>query len=206
MSTTDSPPCLLTDDVIETWTIWLMSENMQNSKYMQCMYAKWKCWKICCPRRKIAINQFWFPIFVTIEFAIFWTRVTLIVGLPPRLTSFPILSSQISSQNFSNILHFPQVSSNFLSNSQFPPSRAGRLEQLEPPFFEQIFTIYYHCFMWRVFMRYQRDEIILRKGCVIFQIINLVNAWVRRSLGKAFLFFSCPHHRRRTKLLSELYH
>ena len=43
-------------------------------------------------------------------------RVILIVWLPPRLTSFWIIS-------------FP-ISSNFLSNSTFPPSPAGRLEQL----------------------------------------------------------------------------
>ena len=51
------------------------------------------------------------------------TSVTLIVGLPPRLTSFWIISFQISSQ----------ISSNFLSNSPFPPSPASRLEQLKPP-------------------------------------------------------------------------
>ena len=42
-------------------------------------------------------------------------RATLIAGLPPRLTSSWIVSSQIS------------------SNSPFPPSRAGRLEQLKSP-------------------------------------------------------------------------
>ena len=45
--------------------------------------------------------------------------MTLIVGLPPRLTSFWIISSQISSI--------------FLSNTPFPPSPAGRLEQLKSP-------------------------------------------------------------------------
>ena len=53
------------------------------------------------------------------------TRVTLIVGLPPRLTSVWIISSQI----------FLQISSSFVSNSPFPPSLAGRLEQLITPWF-----------------------------------------------------------------------
>ena len=48
--------------------------------------------------------------------------VTVIVGLPHRLTSFWIISPQISS-----------ISSNFLSNSPFPPCPAGRLEQLKSP-------------------------------------------------------------------------
>ena len=46
-------------------------------------------------------------------------RVTLIVELPLRLTSFWIISSQISS--------------NFLSNSSFSPNLPGRLEQLKSP-------------------------------------------------------------------------
>ena len=33
----------------------------------------------------------------------------------------------------SNFLAFPQVSSNFLSNSPSPPSLAGKLEKLKPP-------------------------------------------------------------------------
>ena len=53
------------------------------------------------------------------------SRVTLIVGLPPRLTSFWIISSQI----------LLQISSNCVSNSPFPPSLAGRLEQLLSPWF-----------------------------------------------------------------------
>ena len=45
-------------------------------------------------------------------------RVTLIVGLPPRL-------------NYSELfpLKFPQFSPNFLSSSPFSPSLSGRLEQ-----------------------------------------------------------------------------
>ena len=54
------------------------------------------------------------------------SRVTLIEGLPPRLTSFWIIS-------FKFPLKFPQFSSNFLSNSPFPPSPAGRQEQSKPP-------------------------------------------------------------------------
>ena len=99
---------------------WCICRKICKNRIMQCMYVKWKCWKICCPRRKIATNQYWFPIFENIEFAIFWTRVTLIVWLPPRLTSFSILSSQIFSQNFSNFLHFPQISSQIL---HFLPAR-----------------------------------------------------------------------------------
>ena len=45
-------------------------------------------------------------------------RATLIVGLPPRLTSFWSISSQTS---------------NFLSNSPFLPGPAGGLEQLQSP-------------------------------------------------------------------------
>ena len=52
-------------------------------------------------------------------------RVAFIMGLPPRLTSFWIISSQI----YSNFLK----SSNFLSNSPFPTSPAGRLKQVKPP-------------------------------------------------------------------------
>ena len=51
------------------------------------------------------------------------SRVTLIVGLPSRLTSFWI----ISSPNSSMFLRFPQNSTNFLSNSPLPPSPASRL-------------------------------------------------------------------------------
>ena len=47
------------------------------------------------------------------------TRVTSIVGLLPMLTPFWII--------------FSQNSSNFLSHSSFPPSLAGRLEQLKSP-------------------------------------------------------------------------
>ena len=47
-------------------------------------------------------------------------RVTLIVGLPP----FP--------------LKFPQ---SFLSNSLFPPSPAGRLEQSKPPWNQMMFAM-----------------------------------------------------------------
>ena len=47
------------------------------------------------------------------------TRVTSIVGLLPRLTPFWII--------------FSQNSSNFLLHSSFPPSLAGRLEQLKSP-------------------------------------------------------------------------
>ena len=54
-------------------------------------------------------------------------RVTLIVGLPPKLTSFWIISSQISSS--------------FLANSLFPPSPAGRLEQSKPPWNQMMFAM-----------------------------------------------------------------
>ena len=59
-------------------------------------------------------------------------RVTLIVGLPPRLNYselFPLKFPQFSP----NLLNYPQISSNFLSNSPFPPSSAGRQEQLMSP-------------------------------------------------------------------------
>ena len=57
------------------------------------------------------------------------SRVPLIVGLPPRLTSFWINSSQ----NSSFFLIFPQNSSIFLSNSPLPPSLASRPAQLMVP-------------------------------------------------------------------------
>ena len=58
--------------------------------------------------------------------------MTLIVGRTPRLTSFWIISSQIS-PSFLNFPQIPQISLNFLSNSLFPSSLAGRLEQLKSP-------------------------------------------------------------------------
>ena len=57
-------------------------------------------------------------------------RVTLIARLPPRLTSFWIIFSQIS------------------SNFPFPPSLAGRLEQLKPPmcsFSDDPSNVNHHC-------------------------------------------------------------
>ena len=48
-------------------------------------------------------------------------RVTFIAGLPPRMTSFWIISSQTSL----NLLKFLHISSNFLSNSPFSPSLAA---------------------------------------------------------------------------------
>ena len=51
------------------------------------------------------------------------SRVTLIVALPPILTSIRIISSHISSQ----------ISSYFLSNSPFPPIPDGKMEQIMSP-------------------------------------------------------------------------
>ena len=55
-------------------------------------------------------------------------RVTSIARLPPRMTSFWIISSPISS--------------NFLSNSPFSPSPAGRLGQLKPPWYHNKLSKY----------------------------------------------------------------
>ena len=52
--------------------------------------------------------------FKNISFGVMLHRVTLIVGPPPRLTSFLIIFSQISS----DFLKFPQIFSNFLKFSQ----------------------------------------------------------------------------------------
>ena len=38
----------------------------------------------------------------------------------------------------SNFLKFLHISSNFLSNSPFPPSPAGRLEQVTPPWLRKL--------------------------------------------------------------------
>ena len=56
--------------------------------------------------------------------SILYNRVASIVGPPPKLTSFWIISS------------------NFLSNSPFPPSPAGRLQRLESPCPQQLHLLY----------------------------------------------------------------
>ena len=54
-------------------------------------------------------------------FFVLATRVSLIAGLPPRLTSFWFSSAQISSK----YPNFPEMSSNSLSNVPFPSSQAA---------------------------------------------------------------------------------